>query len=114
VANTQAVLGIVNAGRVAAGGYPLDDLPQGYRGKADSCPLAYAFKDVLPEATVGVSKVTFRRRERAAAFASAIGGKISDINGKATVVLPYELQKFVSEFDAGYFPKYDKLSASRY
>jgi hypothetical protein len=107
VANIPAVIATVNAGRVAAGAYPLQDIPKGYRGKANSCPLAYAFKDALPESSVGTTTITFRNRARAAGFAAAIGGTVTDINGTATVRLPDVLKEFVADFDAGRLKQYD-------
>lgn len=104
MANLTAVLDKVNAARVAAGAAPLQSLPKGQTGSAQSCPLARAFRDVFPNARVGGS-LSSVPRNRAHAVAAAMGGRVSSINGDADVELPSELSRFVSDFDNRHHPE---------
>jgi hypothetical protein len=108
LANIIAVLEKVNAGRVALGALPLPDLPQGTRSNKFDCPIARAFQDALPKVAVGSSLLTLPKRDRAAAFAAAIGGSVESINGHAEIRMPYEFQQFVYEFDNNQLPQYRK------
>lgn len=104
MANLSAVLDKVNAARVAAGFEPLDSLPKGTPGNAASCPLARAFRDVFPGATVG-GALDGVPRERAHAVAAALGTEVAHSNAKATLRLPRDLQQFVGDFDNGLHPQ---------
>lgn len=106
MANISAVLEKVNAGRVACGQMPLYDLPRGAKGSKTECPVARALKDALPGIGIGSTYATGVKRDRAAAFAAAIGGSITEINGTAKVSLPPEIRGFVRDFDAGYHSAY--------
>lgn len=106
MANLATVLEKVNAGRVACGALPLNDLPKGFRSDNKRCPLARALKEALPGIEVGSSAANNVKRDRAPALAAAIDGRVIDINGTASVQLPVELQQFVSDFDQGRYPQY--------
>lgn len=106
MANLNTVLDKVNAARVAAGAHPLDALPRGRKGNAESCPLARAFQDAFPGARVG-SELTGVPDTSAPRVASAMGGAVAD-NFSSIIRLPHELRQFVRDFDNGVYPHLDE------
>jgi hypothetical protein len=109
LADVQAALERVIAGRVALGALPLADLPKGDH-HGNSCPIANALKEVAPEVSVSASQITGIPRARAPQFAAAIGGELVRSNGTAVVTPPEELAQFVTDYDAGFHSQYDQNS----
>lgn len=108
MANIIAIRDKALAGRIALGGNPIPgDIAKGTTGSPTNCPLANTFRDLVPGVNVGGSVISGIPRNRAHAFAAAIGGQAKVPSyGNAEVTLPQELRQFVSEFDTGRFPEY--------
>lgn len=103
----SVVLDKINAGRVALGVLPLSDIRRGHKSASHSCPIANSLRDAVGSGvSVGTGSVAGLPRARAFAYAKAVGGEVTEINGVATVANPPEFSRFVREFDGGYFPQY--------
>ncbi len=108
MANTCKVLEKVNAALAIAGHPLLDDLPKGYKASSGDCPLANALKPLHglgKSVTVGVTRVSGVDPDIGVKVAAAMGGSWEPYN--RVVELPRELSKFVTDFDAGLYSRYD-------
>lgn len=100
---TKRTLAWVNTQRAKLGGEPLLEMPKGDQGICTLCPLANAFRDVIPEGAdmvaVDGSIVAFGRQD------DYEGGAEEFFSEPVKVIkCPAYVQKAVARFDCNKYP----------